>query len=104
MLSRLYQFWDFIHGTKSQKSSITLLFLRSVLWFLVTANVDPSSLILLTLSTEAIHSSETSVFKKARLRHIPEDGIFHSYRCEKLKSNNGGTASRTTAVCAIKLI
>jgi hypothetical protein len=32
-------------------------------------------------------SSETSVqFKRSTLRHIPEDGILHSHRCENLKS------------------
>jgi hypothetical protein len=38
------------------------------------------------LLLEAIHSSETSVLTLATLRHIPEDGIRHSYRSENLKS------------------
>jgi hypothetical protein len=37
---------------------------------------------------EAIRSSETSVNKIPTRRHIPEDGIFHSYRRENLKSHN----------------
>jgi hypothetical protein len=42
---------------------------------LVTANVVPSSPILVTLMTEAKFSSKTSVFKRATRRHIPEDDI-----------------------------
>jgi hypothetical protein len=37
---------------------------------------------------EAIRSSETSVSKIRTRRHIPEDGILHSYRRENLKSHN----------------
>jgi hypothetical protein len=39
-----------------------------------------------TLKMEAIHSSERSVRTRSRWRHIPEDGILHSHRCENLKS------------------
>jgi hypothetical protein len=42
---------------------------------MVTANVDPSSLLLFTLIMEAMLSSETSVLTRATRRHIPEDGI-----------------------------
>jgi hypothetical protein len=50
-------------------------------------NIDvPCSLILSTLMMEAIHSSETSVLTRPTLYHIKEDGILHSYRCERLKS------------------
>jgi hypothetical protein len=34
----------------------------------------------------AIRSSETSVNARSTQRHIPEDGILHSHRCENLKS------------------
>jgi hypothetical protein len=39
-----------------------------------------------TLVIEAIRSSETSVHAKSTQRHIPEDCILHSHRCENLKS------------------
>jgi hypothetical protein len=58
----------------------------SVRLLLVTANV-PSSLILVTVMMEALHSSETSFLTRTTLRNIPEDGILHSYRLENLKSN-----------------
>jgi hypothetical protein len=41
----------------------------------------------LTLQTEAIYSSETSVdTQRTTQRYIPEDGTLHKYRCENLKS------------------
>jgi hypothetical protein len=59
-----------------------LIFLRSVLRLLVTANVDPSSLILFTLMMEAIVSSDISVITRATRSSIPEDDILHSH-CRK---------------------
>jgi hypothetical protein len=38
------------------------------------------------LKMEAIRFSETSVHTGSTQRHIPEDGILHSHRCENLKS------------------
>jgi hypothetical protein len=51
----------------------------------VIANVVPNSLILFTLITDAIRSSETSILTGAKRRRIPEDGILHSHRRENLK-------------------
>jgi hypothetical protein len=53
----------------------SIIFLRSALRLLVTANVVPSAPILVTLMMEAIRSSETSVLIRAIPRSIPEDGI-----------------------------
>jgi hypothetical protein len=42
---------------------------------LVTANVVPSSPILVTLMMEPVCSSETSVLTRAPRHHTPEDGM-----------------------------
>jgi hypothetical protein len=56
-----------------------------MVWLLVTANV-PSSPILVTLMTEAIHSSKISGPTRATWSNIPEDGTLHSLSQENLKS------------------
>jgi hypothetical protein len=49
-------------------------------------NAVPSSPILVTLMTEAIRSSETSVLIIATPNDIPEDGILYSLRSENFRS------------------
>jgi hypothetical protein len=56
-----------------------------VLLLLVTANVVPSWLILVTLMMEAIYISETSVLTRATRCNIQDD-ILNSDRRENLKS------------------
>jgi hypothetical protein len=63
-----------------------MAFLFSMLWLLVTANIVPSSLILVTLMMKVICSSKTLVLTGATQCNIPEDDILHSHRCEDLKS------------------
>jgi hypothetical protein len=56
-------------------SLTSIVFLRSVHRLLVTANVVPSSSILVTLMMEALSFPGTSVLTRATQRDIPEDGI-----------------------------
>jgi hypothetical protein len=51
---------------------------------LVTANVVPSSPNLVTLTMEALSSSETSVLTRATRRNMPEDGVLHRLYLLKL--------------------
>jgi hypothetical protein len=60
-------------------TSNRIVFLRSMLRLLVTANVVPSSPILVTLMMEAIRSSETSVLTRATRRKITEYDILHHF-------------------------
>jgi hypothetical protein len=57
-----------------------------VIQLLLTANIAPSSLILVTLMTEAIYSSDTLVLTVATWCNIPEDGIPPSRHRENFQS------------------
>jgi hypothetical protein len=63
-----------------------LVFLRSVLRLLGTANIVPSSLILVTLKMEALLSSETSVLRRATRCRVLEDRFLYSRRHKNLRS------------------
>jgi hypothetical protein len=79
-------FWDVMPcgSVGTDISEELIIFLRSVLRLLITANF-PSSLILVTLMLEAIYFSETLVLTRATWCNIPEDGFLHSHHHENLK-------------------
>jgi hypothetical protein len=54
-----------------------IVFVHSVLRFLVVVNIAASSTILVTQMIEGIRSSETSVLTTSTQRNIPEDGILY---------------------------
>jgi hypothetical protein len=59
-----------------------IVFLRIVCRLLVTANVLPSSLILVTYIPP-----KRRFLTRATWRDVTEDGILHSHRCENFKSD-----------------
>jgi hypothetical protein len=64
-------FWDVVPCVTLVRTDVS----RSVRRLVVTANVDPSSAILVTLMMEALSSSETSVLTRSTQHNIPESVI-----------------------------
>jgi hypothetical protein len=63
-----------------------LFFIYLLCRLLPPAYADSSLADFYTLKMEAILPSEKSVHTRSTWRHIPEDDILHSHRCENLKS------------------
>jgi hypothetical protein len=61
------------------------MFLRSVLGLPVSANVGPSSPILVTMIMEAIFSSKILVLTRATRRKVTEDGILQNTSSNEMR-------------------
>jgi hypothetical protein len=72
-------------GTMLAVTSNWRMLQRNTMWT-VTANVVPSSQIVVTLMMEMLSSSKMSVLIRTTRHNIPGDSILHSHRCENLKS------------------
>jgi hypothetical protein len=73
----LCEVWGFLGGDYVERGH--LAFLSSLLRLLVTANVVPSSPILVALMMEAISSYERSVLTRVTRHHILDDDILQDF-------------------------
>jgi hypothetical protein len=86
-----------------------IVFLRSVLRLLVTANAVPWTLILVVFIMETICSSERSVLTTGIRHNISEDGILLSHRRESLRSykrliTSLNCSNRTVSVMSMRCV
>jgi hypothetical protein len=76
-VTRIVELGTALAVTRNRRTLRHFGLLRNVCRLLVTANVVPSSPILVTPLMEAIRSSETSVLTTVKRRNIPEYAILH---------------------------
>jgi hypothetical protein len=93
-----------IRETRIGELETTLAVTSNLRRLLVTANVVPSSSILVTLIMEALSSSETSAVTRATRLDIPEYGLLHSHCRQDLKSYIAltGWALKRRVLCLLR--
>jgi hypothetical protein len=92
-----------IKAERFSELGTTLLFLRSVLQLLVTANIVPSLLIPSTLMMEVIHSTETLVLTTATPLHILKMAFFLVTPRKNLKSYRHCSNALLPTLCLLVL-
>jgi hypothetical protein len=69
------------YSERTSELGTLALTIYCVLQLLIAANGVPNSLILFSLMTDLIRSSDTSLPTRARRHHVPEDGMLHLTCC-----------------------